>query len=129
MNILKMKAEDAQKLIDEILDNITKEELVKELQDSGFNVTDADKMLEDLGYINETDEFSIKESKILEYMLPLEDSNFDRYKHITFWNDKTVSVATYEYNIEDELKDIHIDDITPQEIKAIYQKCKELGWL
>ena len=92
-------------------------------------LTKADKMLEDLGYINETDEFSIKENKIFEYMLPLEDSNFDREKHITFWKDGTVTVGVYEYNEEDELKETYIWDNTPQEIEAIYTKIKELGWI
>ena len=92
-------------------------------------LTNADEMLKDLGYINETDEFSIKENKIFEYMLPLEDKNFDRYKHITFWKDKTVTVGVHEYNEEDELKETYIWDNTPQEIEAIYTKIKELGWI
>lgn len=90
-----------------------------------------DEMLKKMGYINETDEFSIKNNKIFEYMLPLEDSNFDREKLITFLKDKIVTVGVHEYYGEDELKDAYAGDrgITPQEIKAIYQICKEQGWI
>ena len=123
MNILKMKAEDARKLIDEILDNITKEELVKELQDSGFNVTDADKMLKDMGYIKD-ESFG----GVASYILPLHHLYKKKKKCVDFNEDKTVSIHVDDYNVN-ATAHLYIWNNTPQEIEAIYTKIKELGWI
>lgn len=70
-------------------------------------MTNADKMFEELGYIKHENNFGIyyhdKEDKWGEYTAIV----FDK-------EDKTLHFEIY---------------ITMQELKAINQKCKELGWL
>ena len=70
----------------------------------------ADKMFEELGY-------TMRNGK--EGIFYCEYSNKKTEDIIQFWHDKTVS----KYDEDEE------SYITMQELQAINEKCKELGWL
>lgn len=80
----------------------------------------ADKMFEELGYyINDQLKQKWNEEDALTYTTKIEEEEIQK-DYIHFWKDeKTIT----------KNGDVESIRITMQELEAINQKCKELGWL
>ena len=78
----------------------------------------ADEMFKELGY----KVFVNNGFNLFEYVKHYE---LRPEKHIKFEMDRTITIAK---KYENELA-VNSDYITMQELKAINQKCKEMGWL
>ena len=82
-------------------------------------MSEIDKMFEKLGYIKNEDK------RVIVYKYNQYFNNFKIYKKIYFYKiEKQITLISYNLT-----EDIRIDfNITMQELQAINEKCKELGW-
>lgn len=82
-------------------------------------MSETDKMFEKLGYIKNEDK------RVIVYKYNQYFNNFKIYKKIYFYKiEKQITLISYNLT-----EDIRIDfNITMQELQAINEKCKELGW-
>lgn len=89
-------------------------------REGGINMSKADEMFKKIGYdaINLT-------TKIDNYININDEEDF---KYIRFYN-KNKTFKAYNFKAKDSSLPLEPKEITIQELQAIYQKCKELGWI